>query len=74
MQLGVDHIEFWNPNLKKFVNIINLNYVDENPDSTEKYGEQVIPYVAVYVKGEKDYQFTGNKQDKLIEAIEITKK
>ncbi len=57
---------------KNKFNFISVD-VDENPETSEKHSVQGIPYVALYVKGEKIYDFTGNKQDKLNEAIEKAK-
>ncbi len=66
------------PQLKKICKDNNFNFisvdVDENPDISEKYEVQGIPYVAVFVKGKKVFDFTGNTQDKINQAIEIAKK
>ena len=44
--------------------------VDNNPEISEKYGVQGIPYVNVFKNGEKIFEFTGFKQEKVNEAIE----
>ena len=66
------------PQLKKICEDNKFNFisvdVDENPELSEKYGVQGIPYVVVFVKGEKAFEFTGNKPEKINEAIEIAKK
>ena len=65
------------PQLKKLCKENNFNFisidVDENPDISEKMGVQGIPFVIVYVKGEKIIEFTGNKQEKIDEAINLIK-
>ena len=48
--------------------------VDNNPDLSDKYGVQGIPFVNVFKNGKKIFEFTGFKQDKLDEAIEMAKK
>ena len=48
--------------------------VDDNPDLSEKFEVQGTPYVMLYVKGEKVFDFIGFKQDKLNEAVEVAKK
>ena len=65
------------PQLKKLCKENNFNFisidVDENPDISEKMGVQGIPFVIVYVKGEKIFEFTGNKQEKIDEAMNLIK-
>ncbi len=43
--------------------------VDNNPDLSEKYEVQGIPYVIVFKGGEKIFEFTGFKQEKVDEAV-----
>ena len=47
--------------------------VDNNPDLSEKYEIQGIPYVMVFKGWEKIFEFTGFKQEKLDEAVEKAK-
>ena len=66
------------PQLKKICQDNKFNFisvdVDENPELAEKYEVQGIPFVILFVKGEKAFEFTGNKQEKIDEAVEIAKK
>ena len=54
-------------------NFIVIN-VEENENISEEYNIQEIPYVALYLKGKKAFDFSGANQDKLNEAVEMAKK
>ena len=54
-------------------NLISIN-VDDNPEVSEDFGFKGIPYVILFVNEEKVFEFTGNKQDKLNEAVKLAKK
>ena len=63
---------------KKICKDNNFNFVsvdvDENPELSEKYGVQGLPFVLIYKKGEKVFEFVGSKPEKVNEAVEIAKK
>ena len=65
------------PQLKKICKDNNFVFVsvdvDENPDLSEKYEVQGLPYVVVFKKGKKAFEFVGNKPEKVNEAIEVAK-
>ena len=54
-------------------NFISIN-VDENEKISEQYNVQGIPYVVLFLKGKKAFDFTGANTKKLDEAVEIAKK
>ena len=54
-------------------NFISIN-VDENRKISEEYNVQGIPYVVLFVKGKKVFDFTGANPNKLSEGVEIAKK
>ena len=66
------------PQLKKLCKDNNFVFVsvdvDENPELSEKYGVQGLPFVLIYKKGEKVFEFVGSKPEKVNEAVEIAKK
>lgn len=66
------------PQLKKICEDNKFNFVsvdvDENPDLSEKYGVQGIPFVVLFKNGEKVHEFTGNKPESINEAVEVAKK
>ena len=66
------------PQLKKICKDNNFNFisvdVDENPDLSEKYEVQSLPYVVLYKNGEKVFDFIGVKEEKITEAVELAKK
>ena len=41
---------------------------------SENFGFKGVPYVILFVNEEKVFEFTGNKQDKLNEAVKLAKK
>ena len=53
-------------------NLISIN-VDDNPEISEDFRFQGIPYVILSVKGKKVFDFTGYKQEKLEEAVKLVK-
>ena len=54
-------------------NFISIN-VDENRKISEEYNVQGIPYVVLFLKGKKVFDFTGANPNKLSEGVEIAKK
>ena len=54
-------------------NFISIN-VDENGAISEEYKVEGIPYVVLFLKGKKAFDFTGANTKKLDEAIEMAKK
>ena len=54
-------------------NFISIN-VDENAAISEEYKVQGIPYVVLFLKGKKAFDFTGANPKKLDEAIAMAKK
>ena len=54
-------------------NFISIN-VDENEKISEQYNVQGIPYVVLFLKGKKAFDFTGVNTKKLDEAVEKAKK
>ncbi len=66
------------PQLKKICKDNNFNFIDVDIDNNEEVAEKLevqgVPYVVLYVKGEKVFDFTGNKKEKVDEAVEIAKK
>ena len=65
------------PQLQKRCQNNKFNFIsvdaDENPDLSEKFEVQAIPYVVVYVKGERVFEFSGNKKEKIDKAFEVAK-
>ena len=61
------------PKLEKICKDNDFNFisvdVDANPELSEQYEVQGIPFVVLFVKGEKVFDFTGAKDEKLNEAI-----
>ena len=51
-------------------NFIVVN-VDKNEKLSEEYGVQGIPYVVIFLNGEKKVDFSGVNAKKLDEAIEL---
>ena len=47
--------------------------VDNNPDLSEKYGVQGIPFVHLFLNGESVGNFAGNNQEKLNALVEKAK-
>ena len=47
--------------------------VDNNPELSEKYGVQGIPFVHLFLDGKSVGNFAGNNQDKLKELVEKAK-
>ena len=54
-------------------NFVSIN-VDENEKISEQYNVQGIPYVVLFLKGKKAFDFTGVNTKKLDEAVEMAKK
>ena len=53
-------------------NFISIN-VDENEKISEQYNVQGIPYVVLFLKGKKAFDFTGANTNKLDETVEMAK-
>ena len=53
-------------------NFIAVN-VDENEELSEKYEVQGVPYVVLFLKGKKAFDFSGANTKKLDEAIAMAK-
>ncbi len=53
-------------------NLISIN-VDDNPEISEDFKIQGIPFVILLVKGKKVYEFIGSKQEKINEAVKLAK-
>ena len=54
-------------------NFIAVN-VDENEKLSEEYGVQGIPYVVLFLKGKKVFDFQGANTKKLDEAVALAEK
>ena len=54
-------------------NFIAVN-VDENEKLSEEYEVQGVPYVVLFLNGEKKFDFSGANTKKLDEAVEMAKK
>ncbi len=57
----------------KGFNFISVN-VDENEQISEEYGVQGIPYVVLFLKGKKVFDFQGANTKKLDEAVALAEK
>ena len=54
-------------------NFIAVN-VDDNEKLAEEYDVQGVPYVVLFLKGKKVFDFSGANTKKLDEAVEMAKK
>ena len=54
-------------------NFIAVN-VDDNEKLAEEYDVQGVPYVVLFLKGQKAFDFSGANTKKLDEAVEMAKK
>ena len=54
-------------------NFIAVN-VDDNEELSGKYEVQGVPYVVLFLKGKKVFDFSGANNKKLDEAVEMAKK
>ena len=54
-------------------NFIAVN-VDDNEKLSEEYDVQGVPYVVLFLKGKKVFDFSGANTKKLDEAVEMAKK
>ena len=54
-------------------NFIAVN-VDDNENLQEEYNVQGVPYIVLFLKGKKVFDFSGANTKKLEEAVEMAKK
>ncbi len=52
-------------------NFIAVN-VDDNENLQEEYNVQGVPYIVLFLKGKKVFDFSGANTKKLEEAVELS--